>query len=199
MRLLLLMLPSLLCAATEPLPTPSRDGYVCPLGQFPCGNLSVCLPQALHCNGVDDCDNGADEENCVDTTGWLGVLGDMLAGNGGTEDEADTCLLEMLPERCRCWGRAVDCTARNFSAVPRVSPNVTQLDLKKNKIHTLPDNQFSGCWSLRKLFLQNNKIRVISPKAFAGLSQLRMLFLSHNRISRLLPHTFEDLNRLEWL
>lgn len=24
-------------------------------------------------------------------------------------------------------------------------------DLKKNKIHTLPDNQFSGCWSLRKL------------------------------------------------
>lgn len=127
MRLLLLMLPSLLCAATEPLPTPSRDGYVCPLGQFPCGNLSVCLPQALHCNGVDDCDNGADEENCVDTTGWLGVLGDMLAGNGGTEDEADTCLLEMLPERCRCWGRAVDCTAQNFSAVPRVSPNVTQL------------------------------------------------------------------------
>ncbi|XP_048815450.1 relaxin receptor 1-like isoform X3 [Lagopus muta] len=199
MELLLLVLPSLLCAATEPLPTPSSDGYVCPLGQFPCGNLSVCLPQALHCNGVDDCNNGADEENCVDTTGWLGVLGDMLAGNIWTEDEADTCLLEMFPEQCRCWGRAVDCTAQNLSAVPRLSPNVTQLDLKRNKIHTLLDNQFAGCWSLRKLFLQNNKIRVISPKAFAGLSQLRMLFLSHNRISQLLPRTFEDLNRLEWL
>lgn len=37
---------------------------MCPLGQFPCGNLSVCLPQALHCNGEADCDNGADEENC---------------------------------------------------------------------------------------------------------------------------------------
>ncbi|XP_052529349.1 relaxin receptor 1-like isoform X3 [Tympanuchus pallidicinctus] len=199
MELLLLVLPSLLCAATEPLPTPSSDGYVCPLGQFPCGNLSVCLPQALHCNGVDDCNNGADEENCVDTTGWLGVLGDMLAGNIWTEDEADTCLLEMFPEQCRCWGRAVDCTAQNLSAVPRLSPNVTQLDLKRNKIHTLLDNQFAGCWSLRKLFLQNNKIRVISPKAFAGLSQLRMLFLSHNRISQLLPRTFEDLKRLEWL
>ncbi|XP_048815449.1 relaxin receptor 1-like isoform X2 [Lagopus muta] len=198
MELLLLVLPSLLCAATEPLPTPSSDGYVCPLGQFPCGNLSVCLPQALHCNGVDDCNNGADEEN-LDTTGWLGVLGDMLAGNIWTEDEADTCLLEMFPEQCRCWGRAVDCTAQNLSAVPRLSPNVTQLDLKRNKIHTLLDNQFAGCWSLRKLFLQNNKIRVISPKAFAGLSQLRMLFLSHNRISQLLPRTFEDLNRLEWL
>uniref|UniRef100_A0A3B3Q6P4 Relaxin family peptide receptor 2, like n=1 Tax=Paramormyrops kingsleyae TaxID=1676925 RepID=A0A3B3Q6P4_9TELE len=36
----------------------------CPLGQFPCGNLSVCLPQLRHCNGVKDCENGADEENC---------------------------------------------------------------------------------------------------------------------------------------
>lgn len=37
---------------------------MCPLGQFPCGNLLVCLPQALHCNGEEDCDNRADEENC---------------------------------------------------------------------------------------------------------------------------------------
>ncbi|XP_015715504.2 relaxin receptor 1-like [Coturnix japonica] len=199
MWLLLLVLPSLLYAATDPLLTPSRDVYVCPLGQFPCGNLSVCLPQALHCNGVDDCDNGADEENCVDTTGWLGVLGDMLAGNSGTEDEVDTCLLEMFPKQCRCWGRAMDCTAQNLSSVPWMSPNVTQLDLKRNKIRVLLDNQFTRFWSLRKLFLQNNKISVISLKAFAGLSQLRMLFLSHNRISRLLPRTFEDLNRLEWL
>ncbi|XP_021261614.1 relaxin receptor 1-like isoform X3 [Numida meleagris] len=201
MRLLLLMLPSLLCAASEPLLTPSRDGYVCPLGQFPCGNLSICLPQALHCNGMDDCENGADEENCVDTTGWLGVLGDMLAGNSGTvaEDEADTCSLELFPGRCRCWGRAVDCTAQDLSAVPRVSLNVTQLDLKINKIRSLLDNQFAGYQGLRKLFLQKNKIRVISPKAFAGLFQLKMLFLSHNRIARLLPRTFEDLHRLEWL
>lgn len=36
----------------------------CPLGQFPCGNLSVCLPQVFQCNGQADCQNGADEENC---------------------------------------------------------------------------------------------------------------------------------------
>lgn len=36
----------------------------CPLGQFPCGNLSICLPQPQHCNGQQDCPNGADEENC---------------------------------------------------------------------------------------------------------------------------------------
>ncbi|KAK3527081.1 hypothetical protein QTP86_010783 [Hemibagrus guttatus] len=43
---------------------------VCPLGQFPCGNLSVCLAQPKHCNGQQDCPNGADEENCVDNSGW---------------------------------------------------------------------------------------------------------------------------------
>ncbi|OXB62662.1 hypothetical protein ASZ78_006481 [Callipepla squamata] len=201
MLLLLLALPSLLCAAAEPLPTLSREGSVCPLGQFPCGNLSVCLPQALHCNGVHNCDNGADEEDCVDTTGWLGVLGDMLAGNSGTaaEDEEDSCSLERFPERCRCWGRAVDCTARNLSAVPRVSHNVTLLDLKTNAIRLLLDGQFSGYWSLRKLFLQNNKIRVISPTAFAGLSQLRMLILDNNRIARISPATFSGLRSLYFL
>ena len=36
----------------------------CPLGHFPCGNMSECLPQALQCNGNKDCPNGADEWRC---------------------------------------------------------------------------------------------------------------------------------------
>ncbi|KFP32965.1 Relaxin receptor 1, partial [Colius striatus] len=177
-------------------------GHTCPLGQFPCGNLSVCLPQALHCNGEEDCDNGADEENCVDDSGWLQILGKMLAARSGRmtlEDEGDACWLELVPERCRCWGRTVDCTEQGLTTVPWVSSNVTRLDLKKNKIHSLLDNQFSRYRSLRKLFLQNNRIHLVSPKAFAGLSQLKMLFLSHNRIRQLQPGVFEDLHRLEWL
>lgn len=42
----------------------TEEKAVCPLGYFPCGNLTVCLPQLLHCNGIDDCGNQADEENC---------------------------------------------------------------------------------------------------------------------------------------
>ncbi|KAF5889922.1 relaxin receptor 1-like, partial [Clarias magur] len=42
----------------------SEEHDPCPLGYFPCGNLSSCLPQLLHCNGVDDCGNQADEDNC---------------------------------------------------------------------------------------------------------------------------------------
>ncbi|KAK3535037.1 hypothetical protein QTP70_002213 [Hemibagrus guttatus] len=48
----------------------SEEHDPCPLGYFPCGNLSSCLPQLLHCNGVDDCGNQADEDNCGDNNGW---------------------------------------------------------------------------------------------------------------------------------
>ncbi|XP_074691059.1 relaxin receptor 1-like [Strix aluco] len=187
----------------EPPPIHSwRDGRTCPLGQFPCGDLPVCLPQALHCNGVTDCANGADEDNCVDDSGWLQILGDTLAARSGgmaVEDEGAACWLELVPARCGCRARAVDCTQQDLASVPWVSSNVSRMDLKKNKIHSLLDNQFARYRSLKKLFLQNNKIWLISPKAFSGLSQLKMLFLSHNRIAQLKPRVFEDLHRLEWL
>ncbi|NXT27157.1 RXFP1 protein, partial [Syrrhaptes paradoxus] len=188
--------------SAEPLDRLQQDGHTCPLGQFPCGNLSVCLPQALHCNGEDDCGNGADEEDCVDDSGWLQVLGNMLtvrSSRTALEDDGDACRLELFPERCRCWGRTVDCTGQDLATVPWVSSNVSRMDLKKNKIHSLLDNEFARYRSLKKLFLQNNRIRLISPKAFAGLSQLQKLFLSHNRITQLQPGVFEDLHRLEWL
>ncbi|XP_054025766.1 relaxin receptor 1 [Dryobates pubescens] len=202
MRLLLIILPPLLFAATMPVPIPSREEQVCPLGQFPCGNLSVCLPQALHCNGEEDCGNGADEENCVDDSGWLQILSNMLAARSSrmvVEDEGDACWLELFPEQCLCWGRAVDCTEQDLTTVPLVSSNVTRLDLKKNKIHSLLANQFGRYRRLEKLFLQSNRIWLISPRAFSGLPQLKMLFLSHNRIVQLQPRVFEDLHRLEWL
>lgn len=37
---------------------------VCQKGYFPCGNHTMCLPRAFHCDGINDCENGADEENC---------------------------------------------------------------------------------------------------------------------------------------
>ncbi|XP_074863948.1 relaxin receptor 1-like [Carettochelys insculpta] len=179
-----------------------RGSYACPLGQFPCGNLSICLPQLLHCNGEKDCDNGADEENCVDNSGWLQIWDDMqqtkLSRATKTEENPD-CVLDQVPEQCRCQGMMIDCTGQNLSTIPWVSSNVTKLDLKMNQIHSLLDNQFIRYKHLEKLLLQHNKIQSIPPYAFAGLSKLKMLFLSHNEITELKPRVFQDLYQLEWL
>uniref|UniRef100_A0A2K6T7H1 Relaxin family peptide receptor 1 n=1 Tax=Saimiri boliviensis boliviensis TaxID=39432 RepID=A0A2K6T7H1_SAIBB len=144
----------------------------CSLGYFPCGNATKCLPQLLHCNGVDDCGNRADEDDC---------------GVGS------------VPLQCRCQGLELDCDETNLRAVPSVSSNVTVMSLQWNLIRKLPPDCFKNYHDLQKLYLQNNKITSISIYAFRGLSSLTKLYLSHNRITFLKPGVFEDLHRLEWL
>uniref|UniRef100_A0A8C0CIM5 Relaxin receptor 1 n=1 Tax=Balaenoptera musculus TaxID=9771 RepID=A0A8C0CIM5_BALMU len=144
----------------------------CALGYFPCGNTTRCLPQLLHCNGVDDCGNQQDEDNCV---------------------------VGSVPMQCLCRGLELDCDETNLRAVPSVSSNVTLMSLKWNLIRKLPPDGFKKYHDLQKLCLQNNKIRSISVYAFRGLYSLTKLYLSHNRITFLKPGVFEDLHRLEWL
>uniref|UniRef100_A0A2K6F1N2 Relaxin family peptide receptor 1 n=1 Tax=Propithecus coquereli TaxID=379532 RepID=A0A2K6F1N2_PROCO len=148
-----------------------QDGE-CSLGYFPCGNITKCLPQLLHCNGVDDCGNRADEDDCV---------------------------VGSVPVQCFCRGLELDCDETNLRAVPSVSSNVTMMSLRWNLLRKLPPDGFKNYRDLQKLCLQNNKIRSISIYAFRGLYSLTKLYLSHNRITFLKPGVFEGLHRLEWL
>ncbi|KAM7140162.1 relaxin receptor 1 isoform 2-T2 [Molossus nigricans] len=144
----------------------------CSLGYFPCGNITKCLPQSLHCNGVDDCGNQADEQNCA---------------------------LGSIPRLCVCRGLQLNCDMAKLQDVPSVSSNVTSMSLQKNLITKLPPDAFKNYRDLRQLFLQNNKIRSISVHSFRGLYNLTKLYLSRNRITFLNPGVFEDLHKLEWL
>ncbi|XP_043913033.1 relaxin receptor 1-like [Protopterus annectens] len=171
----------------------------CKLGYFPCGNSSHCLPQLLHCNGVPDCENGADEEDCGDNIGWAQLLTPHQK-NSFEEEEPTGCLLEIFPEICKCKNKIVDCTEKGLTSIPdRISLNVTELDLKNNKFSVLPDYHFSQYVNLEKLYLQNNEIHSISHMAFAGLLKLKVLYLSHNNITKLKPDVFKDLRELQWL
>ncbi|KAM9846710.1 relaxin receptor 2a [Aulostomus maculatus] len=168
----------------------------CPLGHFPCGNTSECLPQALQCNGHHDCSNGADEQRCGDNIGWANLFGVTLQNSSDLQNE---CFLQEYPESCVCRQTDVECVAVNLRDVPPFSPNVTWLSLKSNEIQVLSDFVFSDYPSLERLFLQNNTLRFISKHAFSGLRSLKKLFLSENMISSLSPGVFRDLHQLHWL
>ncbi|KAM6147908.1 relaxin receptor 1 isoform 3-T3 [Erethizon dorsatum] len=177
----------------------------CPLGFFPCGNVTKCLPQQLHCNGADDCGNQADEENCGDNNGWSLQLDKYFASYYQMtspypfDAETSECLVGSVPGHCSCRGLALDCDEASLRAVPSVSSNVTVMSLQWNLIRKLPPNAFKKYHDLQKLYLQNNQIRAVSTYAFRGLYNLNKLYLSHNRITFLKPGVFEDLHRLEWL
>ncbi|XP_026082508.1 relaxin receptor 2b isoform X2 [Carassius auratus] len=149
-----------------------RSSEDCPLGHFPCGNMSICLPQVLHCNGQNDCPNGADEDNCE---------------------------VEQYPDRCRCINTEIHCVHVSLRSIPQVSSNVTSLSLKSNKIRVLPDEAFIKYIKLQRLFLQDNCISTVSIHAFSGLYKLQKLSLSQNCISLLSPGVFSDLHKLKWL
>ncbi|KAK2911955.1 hypothetical protein Q8A67_004088 [Cirrhinus molitorella] len=169
---------------------------MCPLGQFPCGNLSVCLPQPQHCNGQQDCPNGADEENCVDNSGWPHLFDAFMKKR---VQESKECMLDVYPDVCHCEGRKVNCNGKNLLHVPVVSSNVTALELNSNRIESLSRDLFIRYRHLERLHLESNSIEMISKRAFSGLISLRKLFLSQNRIASLKAGIFSDLSSLEWL
>ncbi|XP_049634730.1 relaxin receptor 2 [Suncus etruscus] len=171
---------------------------LCQKGYFPCGNLTKCLPRAFHCDGVDDCGNRADEENCGDTSGWATIFG-TVHGNANNVALTQECFLSQYPQHCDCKETELECTNAGIKSVPEISSNVTLLSLKKNKIHSLPDKVFFNYSELKQLFLQHNCIRHISLKAFFGLHKLQILYLNHNCITTLRPGVFQELHHLIWL
>uniref|UniRef100_H3CX20 Relaxin family peptide receptor 2a n=1 Tax=Tetraodon nigroviridis TaxID=99883 RepID=H3CX20_TETNG len=176
-----------------------REG-VCPLGQFPCGNTSECLPQVLQCNGHRDCPNGADERRCGDNAGWADLFGQLLQNHHPVDqDPLNDCFLQDYPESCGCVQTDVACIQVDLQDVPLLSPNVTWLSLRSNKIQVLSDFVFAEYPLLERLFLQNNSLHLISQHAFSGLRILKRLFLSENLISSLSPGVFKDLHQLQWL
>ncbi|KAM3866973.1 relaxin receptor 1 [Diretmus argenteus] len=178
----------------------TEDKATCPLGYFPCGNLTMCLPQLLHCNGVDDCGNQADEENCGDNNGWPHLF-DKYFGmpDANTGTTSNTCLLGIVPELCQCRDLELDCNDAQLQDVPAVAVNVTMMSLQRNRLQKLNADIFYKYQSLQKLYLQHNRIQAVSPNAFRGLYNLTRLYLSYNKISILRPGVFQDLHKLEWL
>lgn len=74
-----------------------------------------------------------------------------------------------------------------------------KLDLSKNQITTLFNDQFAEVPNLRKLDLSNNLITHIEFRAFAFLKKLERLKLSHNQLKLFEDTTFNVLINLKQL
>uniref|UniRef100_A0A3P8XP76 G-protein coupled receptors family 1 profile domain-containing protein n=1 Tax=Esox lucius TaxID=8010 RepID=A0A3P8XP76_ESOLU len=171
----------------------------CPLGQFPCGNVTVCLHQALQCNGHQDCPNGADEDNCGDNSGWADIFYRTIRKVNPQLTHPDGCFLQQYPERCDCIKTDLECVDVNLQDVPQVSTNVTWLSLKSNQIQRLSDNIFSQYTHLQRLFLSENSISSLSPGVFSDLHNLWWLLLDHNPLKIVSQDTFTGLTSLMFL
>ncbi|XP_070242534.1 relaxin receptor 1 isoform X4 [Bos mutus] len=175
----------------------------CDLGYFPCGNTTKCLPQQLQCNGVDDCENHVDEDNCGDINGWSTQF-DRYYGNNykmtslypSIVAETSECLVGSAPMQCICQGLELECDEINLRAVPSVSSNVTFMSLRRNLIRKLPPNVFKRYHGLQTLYLSHNRITLLKPGVFEDLHRLEWLIIEDNHLNRISPLTFYGLNSL---
>ncbi|XP_071956839.1 uncharacterized protein [Antedon mediterranea] len=71
---------------------------------------------------------------------------------------------------------------------------IQRLVLKSNKIHSLPENAFTGLASLEELDLSDNQIHILPDNVFDDLKALKTLNLSGNRVSKLEAQTLQPAN-----
>uniref|UniRef100_A0A3Q3F4S7 Relaxin family peptide receptor 2a n=1 Tax=Kryptolebias marmoratus TaxID=37003 RepID=A0A3Q3F4S7_KRYMA len=102
-----------------------EDDVHCPLGEFPCGNISQCLPQNLQCDGRTNCPNGADELLCGKSVYCLFIGRETF--NFPNVVSASLKFLPKFPASCVCIQTDVQCVKVNLTDVPLLSPNVTWL------------------------------------------------------------------------
>ncbi|XP_061895687.1 relaxin receptor 1-like isoform X1 [Entelurus aequoreus] len=185
----------------------TEEASTCPLGYFPCGNLTKCLPQVLHCNGADDCGNQADEENCV------------CRLHPGRTIHAVKChpvvtVAAQSPEVCgqndngdnNGWPHLLDKyfgipshntgTKSNVCLLGSIPEPCQCLDLELDcegaQFHDVP----AVAVNVTMMSLQRNHLQRLTTDAFFMYQSLQKLYLQHNRIAEVSPGAFRGLYNL---
>ncbi|KAK7108835.1 hypothetical protein V1264_016499 [Littorina saxatilis] len=186
----------------------------CPETYFKCPSIGYCIPVFLRCNGVNDCPEKEDEEDC-------GAKSSECPGYYRCRGVLDTCLHldhvcdgwpqcpqlddEMFcnstcPAECVCLGRSFVCR-QSFEAHSYPEVRFLDADASGMKPAALTANvllihlSLANCdltdfgnvtlKNLRSLDLNGNRIRAVSDVHLVGLSKLETLFLSANPLTSL--------------
>ncbi|KAJ9583570.1 hypothetical protein L9F63_022089, partial [Diploptera punctata] len=116
---------------------------------------------------------------------------------GGLGCRCTTSLSDMMLPRCD-----VDCSSRNISTLPNnwnISQLARSLDLSRNLLTSLKNEQFAHWGNLEELNLSRNRFTILTEDVFVGLTNLRILDLGFNLITSLQPNIFNGLSILSSL
>uniref|UniRef100_A0AAX7UM70 Relaxin family peptide receptor 2a n=1 Tax=Astatotilapia calliptera TaxID=8154 RepID=A0AAX7UM70_ASTCA len=174
-----------------------EEGVRCPLGQFPCGNTSECLPQVLQCNGHKDCPNGADERQCGDNIGWADLFARTLQKTNPVDQYfLNECLLQEFPESCDCIQTDVECVEVSLQDVPSLSPNALLClssvscfrNISHNPLLRIHPSHFHHLTHLQSLALEGIEIADIQTKVFLPMKNLSHIYFKKFQYCSYAPH-----------
>uniref|UniRef100_A0A8C0HVZ8 Relaxin receptor 1 n=2 Tax=Balaenoptera musculus TaxID=9771 RepID=A0A8C0HVZ8_BALMU len=177
----------------------------CALGYFPCGNTTRCLPQLLHCNGVDDCGNQQDEDNCGDNNGWSTQLDKYFANYYKmtswypfvTEtSECSFCFFLFITLLFLVPHHPHSLLLPPYSVVGSVPMQCLcrglELDCDETNLRAVP----SVSSNVTLMSLKWNLIRKLPPDGFKKYHDLQKLCLQNNKIRSISVYAFRGLYSL---
>ncbi|ELR46332.1 Relaxin receptor 1, partial [Bos mutus] len=178
----------------------------CDLGYFPCGNTTNCLPQQLQCNGVDDCENHVDEDNCGDINGWSTQF-DRYYGNNykmtslypsivAETSECYFCFFLFIPLLFLVPHHPFSLLHPLYSVVGSAPMQcICQgLELECDEINLRAVPSVSS--NVTFMSLRRNLIRKLPPNVFKRYHGLQTLCLQNNKIRSVSVYAFRGLYSL---
>ena len=79
------------------------------------------------------------------------------------------------------------------------APSLSLLSLGQNKISKIEDGAFNGCAKLRYLYLNDNLLETLTVPMLYGTENLIYFYVGNNKIKAIEPTAFSNMKSLQWL